>query len=193
MAARLRSVAVDLGADLRLAALAFWTAPVELLSGDSAAAERELRESVESLQRLGETGYLSTLTADLAEALYVQGRYDEAEHYTRVSEEASARDDPASQSHWRSVRAKILARRGRIEEAEMLGREALAVMEDTDYLDYRAALRLDLAEILELAGRGEEAVPLLREAVEICEARGNVVRGRQAASRLAQLTSEDLA
>jgi tetratricopeptide (TPR) repeat protein len=193
MAARLRSVAVDLGADLRLAALAFWTAPVELYADDPAAAERELRESVEALQRLGETGYLSTLAADLAEALYVQGRYDEAEHFTRVSERASAPDDRASQSHWRSVQAKILARRGRIEEAEALGREGLAIMEDTDDLDRRVLMRLDLAEVLELARRGDEAIPLLREAIEICEARGNVVRERQARGLLAELTAEDLA
>jgi tetratricopeptide (TPR) repeat protein len=186
-------VAIDLGAELRLATLAFWTAPVELFSGDAAAAERELRESVEALQRVGETGYLSTLAPDLAEALYLQGRYDDAEHFTRLGEEASAPDDRASQCHWRSVRAKILARRGLFAEAEKLARDAFAIMEDTDYLDYRVLMRLDLAEVLELAGRRDEAIPLLREALELCEARGHVVYAERARSTLAELAPEKLA
>jgi class 3 adenylate cyclase/tetratricopeptide (TPR) repeat protein/thymidine kinase len=193
MASRLQTLAEDLGADLRLAALAFWTAPVELLSGDPAAAERELRKSVDALQRLGETGYLSTLSAELAEALYAQGRYEEAEHYTRVSEDVSAPDDRASQSHWRSVRAKIFARRGEFLEAEALAREGLAVMAGTDYVDYRAALLVDLAEVLRLAGKANEAAPLLRDSIELCEARGNLVRERQARALLAELAAEELA
>ena len=68
-------------------------ATVHLLAGDPKAAEDLIREALEALQEMGETGYTSTLEAQLAEALYIQGRYDEAYEATKLSERAAARDD----------------------------------------------------------------------------------------------------
>ena len=51
---------------------------IELLTGDGAAAERELGPACEFLERVGEFGYLSSVAPLLADALYYQGRYDEA-------------------------------------------------------------------------------------------------------------------
>jgi tetratricopeptide (TPR) repeat protein len=172
--------------------LGFWVGPVELLAGDLGAAEQELRSNVEALERMGETGYLSTLAADLAEVLYLQGRYDEADRFTRLSESAAAPDDFASQAKWRSNRAKVLARRSMFSDAEALAREALEIMAPTDYVDYHAMLRVDLAEVLRLAGRAEDAAALVREAIDIWQKRGN--RGRERLARaFLELAPEELA
>ena len=53
---------------------------MEVLAGDLAAAERELRGSYSQLEQLGERAFLSTMAAMLARVLCEQERFDEAEH-----------------------------------------------------------------------------------------------------------------
>ena len=55
---------------------------------------------------MGERNYISTTAAFLAEALYRQGRDEEALAMTEQSEEIAAADDVASQCLWRSVRMR---------------------------------------------------------------------------------------
>src|SRR5439155_15319162 len=76
----------DLGMRLDLAGSNQNFGWVELLAGDPAAAEREFRAGYELSQRMGETGYLSTTAGFLAEALYRQGRDEEALRYTEEGE-----------------------------------------------------------------------------------------------------------
>ena len=85
------------------------------------AAEAELRRDYEALAAMGERNYISTTAAFLAEALYRQGRDEEALRMTEESEEIAAADDVATQYLWRSVRAKLVARQGRFDEAEAHG------------------------------------------------------------------------
>ena len=87
---------------------------VELIAGDAVAAEAELRRDHEALAAMGERNYISTTAAFLAEALYRQGRDEEAFRMTEESEQIAAADDVATQYLWRSVRAKLLARRGEL-------------------------------------------------------------------------------
>ncbi|MDQ3875699.1 MAG: AAA family ATPase, partial [Actinomycetota bacterium] len=96
------------------------TAWVELLAGDSDAAERELRWGVDTLREIGEFAWLPTVAGILAEAVYVQGRDEEAEDIVTMGEETAGSDDAYSQGLLRSVRAKSLARRGQFEDAERL-------------------------------------------------------------------------
>jgi class 3 adenylate cyclase/tetratricopeptide (TPR) repeat protein len=191
--ARIRTVVEELGHRLNLAIIAFWSAPVERLAGDLPAAERELRASIEALERMGEKGFLSTMAAEHGDVLYELGRYGEARRASLMSEEAAAPDDMASQVLWRSVRAKLLAREQRFDEAERLGREALAILGKSDYLDYQASTRLSLAEVLRLAGRHDEAAQFVKEAIGFYEAKGNVVLARRTKALLAEVTTEELA
>ena len=70
---------------------------------------------------MGERNFISTTAAFLAEALYRQDRDDEALRMTEESEEIAAADDVATQYLWRTVRAKLIARAGRYDEAEAMG------------------------------------------------------------------------
>jgi ATP/maltotriose-dependent transcriptional regulator MalT len=85
-----RATMEDLGMRLELAGAAQAFGWVELLAGDPAAAEREFRAGYELSERMGETGYLSTAAGVLADALYAQGRDEEALRYTKESERAAA-------------------------------------------------------------------------------------------------------
>jgi tetratricopeptide (TPR) repeat protein len=163
---------------------------VEDLAGNPRGVEQRMRASVDALRAAGETGYLSTSAATLADALFDQGRYDEALEATRLSEETSAPDDVASQAQWRGVRARVHAARGQIEEAEALGREALAISEKTDHLNQIGFARMGFAEVLHVAGRREEAAAHAGKALEAFERKGNVVWAGQARRFLEELTSE---
>ncbi len=153
----------------------------ELLAGNAAAAERELRWGVDTLREIGEFAWLPTVAGILAEAVSAQGRDEEAEEVVTMGEETAGSDDAYSQGLLRSVRAKSLARRGQVEEAERLAREAVAVAEPTDFLFLQSLARTSLGEVLQLAGREEEAEAVLAEAVDLAEQKGYVVgagRGR---------------
>ncbi len=104
-------------------------------------------------------GFLSSVAPLLVEALFVQGRDEEALQLTErwPPERLTVPEDADAQVGWRRVRAKLLARRGDFEEAERLGREATAIASGTDYLDLHAQALADLAEVLRLAGKPEES------------------------------------
>jgi class 3 adenylate cyclase/tetratricopeptide (TPR) repeat protein len=144
----------------------------ELLAGDPAAAERELRHGYEILTSIGEVTFLSTAAGILAEALYAQGKDDEAERFTHISEESAGAEDVYSQVLWRTVRAKTVARKGELPEARRLADEAAAVLESTDSLHLRWHSLMSRAETLRLDARIEEAEAALEEAIRVAEAKG---------------------
>jgi class 3 adenylate cyclase/tetratricopeptide (TPR) repeat protein len=158
---------------------------VEILAGDLDAAERAIRASCERLEELGDTGYRATATAHLAETLYLRDRLDEAEVESQVAEALAAPDDRVSQALWRQVRAKLQARAGRHDDAERVAREAVALLGDTDMVDYHGRAVADLAEVLRAVDRPEEAADQLAAAIELFEAKGDLVRAERA--RAAQL------
>ena len=93
---------------------------VEMLAGDLAAAEERLRAGYLVLEEMGDKAFRPTTAAHLAQALFAQGRGDEAWRFTQISEDLGADDDLLTQVVWRGVRARILAGQGRLDEAEEL-------------------------------------------------------------------------
>jgi Flp pilus assembly protein TadD len=95
-------------------------------------------------------------------------------------------EDVDAQVGWRLVRAKLLARRGDVAEAETLARDALARASSTDYLDLRALALADLGAVLRIAGHRDEAEAGIREAVALYEQKGNAA----AAGRVRSIASD---
>ena len=171
---RARAIQLDLGMSLSYAAgTAMIGGIVEMLAGDPVTAEKRMRVGYEILVSMGEKGYLSTLVGYIAEAIYLQGRFEEAEQAAREARELSAPEDLESQRLWRSVTAKVLARRGEFEEAEHLAWEALELADRSDGY-FRADTRLDLVEVLTIAGQ-DGIADLLDEAISVYEAKGMTV------------------
>jgi predicted ATPase/class 3 adenylate cyclase len=158
---------------------------VEALAGTPGAAVDTLRQSFATLDQGGERAFLSTIAGFLAHALYEEGNDDEAERFSRESEDA---DDVLSQVLWRTARAKVRARQGDIERAEALAREAVRLGEPTDLVNTRADALSDLAEVLALGGRLKEALAALEEATQLYAQKGNLTalqRARSVAGELA--------
>jgi hypothetical protein len=162
---------------------------VEQLAGTPGAASEALRESYETLDEGGERAFLSSIAGFLAHALLAEGKDDEADRFSRESERAAAPDDVLSQVLWRTARAKLLARRGELEPAQALAREAVTVGEPTDLLAMRAEALSDLAEVLAFAGKREESLAVLGQASELCERKGNVTALARARARAEELAT----
>jgi ATP/maltotriose-dependent transcriptional regulator MalT len=155
-----------------------------LLAGQPALAEQSLRADVETLSAMSEGGALATTTALLAQAAYSQGRLDEAEELCRTADGIAAADDVMTQVIRRGVHAQVLARRGRCEEAEALAREAVALALPTDLLSHRGDAMLDLADVLRICGREQEADRAVRDGLGMYERKGNAAAAARARSLL---------
>ena len=162
---------------------------VELLAGDLAAAAEYGAEGCNLLEELGEQSILSTAAGKLAQALYALDRLEEADYWAGRSADLGASDDVFTQMLWRQVRAKVLAHRGECDEAERLAREAAAIGEATDMLDAQGDVYGDYAEVFLLAGKTEEAVVALEQALGRYERKGNIVMAGRTRDRLAAAAS----
>jgi class 3 adenylate cyclase/tetratricopeptide (TPR) repeat protein len=166
-----------------------WFSPHEfglqtLLADDPISAERELRWGYEVQKKIGGTEYLSTITALLARALFVQGRDEEAEQLTLECEQAARPNDVMSNILWRATRAQVLARKGEHAAAEALAREAVAFAAESDFLEAHGDALRDLAEVHRLSGSTDDARAALEQALQLYEQKGNVVSAGRARALL---------
>jgi class 3 adenylate cyclase/tetratricopeptide (TPR) repeat protein len=183
--ARGMSIVSELGMRLFAAGLvANW---IWFVTDNPAVAEVHLRESFEALVKAGEKGVFSTVAANLAEALYRQGRYDEAEDLLSVSVAAGADDDVTTQVLARAIQAKLLARRNQLNEAEVVAREAVALAAETEYVDLRGESLLALGEVLRLAGHPGDGAETVQKALDLWEAKGNMRFAARARALLEEL------
>jgi predicted ATPase/class 3 adenylate cyclase len=148
---------------------------VELLAGNAVAAEDSLRKGFQALEQMGERAFLSTTAAFLARSVLEQGRDDEADELTGLSGRLAAKGDLLTQILWRSTRARVLSRRGQLNEAQALARVAVALAQATDFVTYRADALLDLAHVLKAASHTQAAVKSAAEALDLYEVKGNIV------------------
>ena len=91
-----------------------------------------------------------------------------------------------------AVRAKLFAARGWDQHAERVALRALRLVRRTDWACLRADALLAYAEVLRLASRDDEAVPILREALGVAEGKGYASAAR-AALRLLEEPGERIA
>jgi len=138
---------------------------------------------------MGEKGLLSTIAGELARALYAQGAYDEAHRLTVRAQRLAADEDILSQALWRMVRAKVLAQRGTLPEAQRFARKAVELLQATGDLVSQGEALMDLAEVLELAGEMGEAQTALTEARSLFERKGDIVSGGRVQERLSALAA----
>ena len=151
------------------------------MAGNPAGAERELLAGYEALEAIGETELRSTVAASLAENYASEGRDDEAEEYSRISEQIAASDDFGSQILWRGARARALARRDGDPAAEALAREGAALAATTDCLSLHGNALLDLAETLTFLGGAAETPRLLAQATALFEQKEDLASLRRVA------------
>ena len=171
------------------AAVAFEIAGlIEMIAGDPAAAEQQLTQSCELLRPAEHSWSLPSVLPSLAEAVYAQGRLDEAEQLTEEAQALADAGDFDTQARWRATRAKILARRGQHAAAKRLADQAEAFAAP-DLLDRVQAQVLEAkAEVSQLAGAAAEAETCLRAALILHEQRRASALADRTRAALASLT-----
>jgi tetratricopeptide (TPR) repeat protein len=174
--ARGLAILSELGIELRLATRRTISGEIELLAGDAVAAERELRWGYDRLLAMGERGDLPAIAAQLAQAVYEQGRLAEAEELCSFAEGFGGGTGAV---RGRAVRARILADRGQLGEAVELARAAVALA-DPERLNVYSDTSLDLARVTLAAGLDEEAASAAARAYALYDAKENTVGARRA-------------
>ena len=99
---------------------------------------------------------------------------------SRHAQEFADVDDIASQTLWRMVYARILARNGNGERGSDLMREAIELLEPTDSVVAQAETLVDLAEVLRM-GRGTDADRVLEDALALSRRKRTLLRRRPCA------------
>ncbi|MGH3139757.1 MAG: adenylate/guanylate cyclase domain-containing protein [Gaiellales bacterium] len=162
---------------------------VAMLAGDLARAERHLKAGRRLLEQMGERAVLASTEGYLAQVALVAGRDREADRLARRCATLATDDDAWPQVVWRQIRARVLARRGEVRQALELAREATQIAMTTDHLNLQGDSMVDLAHVCEAAGCPEDAATALRTALGTYQAKGNVVRAREAQRLLARPVS----
>jgi class 3 adenylate cyclase/tetratricopeptide (TPR) repeat protein len=128
-----------------------WTltmlATLQLRRGNIEAAEKLLRDSVSRLRAAQDTGFLVEAERQLAETLVRAGKIAEAERVAEHARRTVGREDIWSRASTLHALGIVRAAQGRTDEAEMLLREALAVVEPTMYRNLTDEVRASLDEL----------------------------------------------
>ena len=162
-------------------------AEIATLSGDHEAAVRHLRTQHDDLKGAEHRGLLSTSAPLLGRALCNLGRHDEAQPLAQLGRELGDEQDPLTQALWRQVQALIHSSTGEHVTAERLAREAVDLADQTDGLNLQGNAFHDLAQVLQAAGRRDEAAAAFEQALERYERKRNLPMAEQVRARLAAL------
>ncbi|MBA3717270.1 MAG: AAA family ATPase [Actinobacteria bacterium] len=165
-------------------------ADIAAYEGDYETAAHYLRRRCAVFEERELWPYLATYAPALGRCLCQLGRFDEVEPLAQRGRELGNEQDVDAQRLWRQVQARVLAHRGRYEEAERLAREAVAILDQTDALSIQGDTRWDLAEVLAASGRREEAADAYEQAIERYARKKNLAMVAQARPRLEALREE---
>jgi tetratricopeptide (TPR) repeat protein len=118
--------------------------------------------------------------------LCLAGRHDDAERCLAEARTYVALD-LLEHAVGLQAEALVAAHRRDHAAAERFGREALTYIHETDSLKFQGDAYCDLAEVLESAGRRDEAVAAWQEALDRYERKGVIPLVRRTRERLASL------
>jgi tetratricopeptide (TPR) repeat protein len=162
---------------------------VEVVAGDHERAEYHARRYVELTAGFVDAPLLQALShAALARSLCALGRYNEAAEAALVHRRTLAGFDPAlvvvTYPGW-EAEALVLAHRGDVSKAERRAREIIRLLGATDALRWQVEAAMTLAEVLEFAGKTDEAVEATSRAAELFETKGLTIAADRARGLLA--------
>jgi predicted Zn-dependent protease len=176
---RYRSFLLDTGqliGYLRAAELRF---DVEMLAGDVEAAHAVADEAYTSLLEKGDRW--PYLGAFLAQARLAMGRITEA---AAAADVAAGSPNAVERALGLGVLARVRAGEGNVDEAERQIAEAVAIVEQTDFLFDRGTVFLDDAEVMRALGRSDESRAWVERALGEFERKGDLVSASRARALL---------
>jgi class 3 adenylate cyclase/tetratricopeptide (TPR) repeat protein len=183
---RSKAICRELGIAYGLAEAHMAGGAMEMLAGDPKAAERELHEAIQVASDMRASRYVAQYRTRLAHVLIFQGRDHDA-----LAELERARDLYSGNALWKTARARLLARRGKTEEAVALARDAVTSTAASGDITAHADTLVDFAEVLHARGDLVSAADALAGAVALHEEKGNVLPAERCRELLATIAAED--
>jgi class 3 adenylate cyclase len=162
-------------------------AEIALIAGDQRTAAEYLRASCAEMEERGTTAVLSTYASQLGRVLCGLGNPHEAEQLAYKGRELGDPEDVWTQALWRQAQALVHSARGEHAEAIRLAEEAVGWREGSDSLLRTGEAYCDLGEILEAAGRRDEAIAAWRDALDCYERKDVRPSAERVRERLAAL------
>ena len=195
-AARALDSSAAISEELGLAYMAQWSrrslGRLELAARRSGGGRAGAPGEPEVLIEMGLIGSLGETVVPLAEALYAQGRYDEATETLKSVKEEWASGDASIDAPRLALEGEATGGRGAGRPGRARRRSrALRLVERTDWACLQADTLLAQAEILRLADRLAEAVPSLRSELRIAGAKGYAVAAAGARRRLLESSASE--
>jgi len=184
-----RGLAEEFGQRWALAQTEWWAGFVETLGGELGTAELHLRKAHTISLEMGIRRMAGQIAGDLAEIVYELGRQEEAFTIAEQLRTDPPAHDVLALNIWRGVHGKVLASRNRGEEAEQEVREGLVAVEQAGVPMIAGRFLMDLAEVLALNGKRDEAVRAMGAAVHRYAAKGSLPSVRDAERALDRLTA----
>jgi tetratricopeptide (TPR) repeat protein len=187
-ARRLTQLAIDdcdaLGMPVRAAVFSDIRVEIEFSAGNPAAALEALQWADARLAQHGERANRSTVQAYLAEAHELLGDPDAARVAIALADELTAPDDVVNYAITHAVRARLALAQGDGAAAERWARSAVEYALGTEFVWDQARARLNLAQVLRLLGRPEDAATEVRAALDLHELKGDRPRAKLARALL---------
>ena len=158
---------------------------VELVGGDSAAAEPYLRKAYNGFRRMGLDADTAETAALLGGACLALGREAEADELCTESERLAGHALKPSIA-WRTLRAQLLSRSNDHDGARRVAEAAVSLAERTDLLADHGDACLALATILGAAGDAVGARAAAERAANLYERKGAAALADKARTRLGE-------
>ena len=130
---RARELASEAGATASLAGILRHLASVMERQGETARAEKLLRDAIRMLRQMDRRGTLVEALRALAELLLREGKIDEAERFALEAREVLTPRDITSRITTTTALALVREAQGRDEEAEALFRDAIELLGETQW------------------------------------------------------------
>ena len=174
-----RAIFEELGLRRKLAVMTMITAMADMTAGDPVTAERDLRWAFEVLESVGERAWLAPAAAMSAHTLIAQGRNEEAEQFITMAERSAHNADVWVRVTSRIIRAMLLLRAAEFERATALAREAVDLVEKTDWLMLQGYSWTILALVSYTNGKPREGTEALEHALRAYEQKGDTAVSAQ--------------
>jgi tetratricopeptide (TPR) repeat protein len=166
-----------------------WTwALIGEIAGDNEEAAEEMGRFCDFLEALGRNAELSTFAPQLARYLCALGRYEEAASLAKKGQDLGDPNDNVTQVTWRQAQALVDVHRGRYADAEQVAREAVEFDRAGDSTWELGTSYSILAEVLEAAGRREDAVSAWQDALDCYDRKQVIPVARRLRERLDAMT-----
>jgi tetratricopeptide (TPR) repeat protein len=166
---------------------------MEFQAGNHRRAEEAARASCADMQSRGLVRYLSTELCFLVDPLITQGQLEEAAAQLERAARLAAPDNMDALFRQARSRTRLERASGNLDAAEAAARKSMEYVLEEDVPDEFAECSLVLAEVLQAAGREEQAREAALNALRVSQARENAIFMRKASEFLASAAAPTVA